>query len=79
MQELKDTTMKCNEIRELLPDLAAGLSAPAAEVNEHVRGCAGCATTLDELRRTMALLDEWQAPEPSPEGTLARGSRQAAA
>jgi len=58
--------MKCNEIRELLPDLAAGLSAPAAEVNEHVRGCAGCATTLDELRRTMALLDEWQAPEPSP-------------
>lgn len=58
--------MKCNEIRELLPDLAAGLSAPAAEVNEHLRGCTGCATTLDDFRQTMALLDEWQAPEPSP-------------
>ncbi len=58
--------MKCTEIRELLPDLAAGLSAPAAEVNEHLRGCGTCATTLDEFRKTMALLDEWTAPEPSP-------------
>jgi predicted anti-sigma-YlaC factor YlaD len=63
---LKDTTMKCNEIRELLPDLAAGLSAPAAEVNDHLRACTDCAGTLDEFRKTMALLDEWQAPEPSP-------------
>jgi predicted anti-sigma-YlaC factor YlaD len=58
--------MKCNEIRELLPDLAAGLSAPAAEVNDHLRACTDCAGTLDEFRKTMALLDEWQAPEPSP-------------
>jgi predicted anti-sigma-YlaC factor YlaD len=58
--------MKCTEIRELLPDLAAGLSAPAAEVNHHLRVCNSCATTLDDFRRTMALLDEWQAPEPSP-------------
>jgi predicted anti-sigma-YlaC factor YlaD len=63
---LKDTTMKCNEIRELLPDLAAGLSAPAGEVNDHLRACTGCAATLNEFRQTMALLDEWQAPEPSP-------------
>jgi len=60
--------MKCNEIREMLPDLAAGLmpSATASDVNDHVKGCAGCATTLNEFRQTMALLDEWQAPEPSP-------------
>jgi predicted anti-sigma-YlaC factor YlaD len=58
--------MKCNEIRELLPDLAAGLNAPAAEVNDHLRACTDCAGTLDEFRKTMALLDEWQAPEPSP-------------
>jgi predicted anti-sigma-YlaC factor YlaD len=58
--------MKCNEIRELLPDLAAGFTAPGTEVNYHLRTCADCAETLNEFRKTMALLDEWQAPEPSP-------------
>jgi hypothetical protein len=63
---MKDTNMKCTEIRELLPDLAAGLIAAAPEVNDHLRSCVGCAGTLEEFRKTMALLDEWQAPEPSP-------------
>ena len=58
--------MKCNEIRELLPDLAAGVIASGAEVNDHLRACANCNGMLDEFRKTMALLDEWQAPEPSP-------------
>ena len=58
--------MKCNEIRELLPDLAAGLMPLEPEVNDHLRSCNGCAETLAEFRKTMALLDEWQAPEPSP-------------
>ena len=58
--------MKCIEIRELLPDLAAGLLAAGPEINDHIRSCAECAGTLAEFRATMALLDEWQAPEPSP-------------
>jgi hypothetical protein len=58
--------MKCNEIRELLPDVAAGLTAAAPEVNDHLLSCAGCTGTLEEFRKTMALLDEWQAPDPSP-------------
>ena|SRR5881394_924937 len=58
--------MKCNEIRELLPDLAAGLATAHSEVNLHLRSCTGCAGTLEEFRKTMALLDEWQSPEPSP-------------
>jgi predicted anti-sigma-YlaC factor YlaD len=62
---VKDKTMKCTEIRELLPELATGVAAPP-EVHEHVRSCANCAGMLDEFRKTMALLDEWQAPEPSP-------------
>jgi len=57
--------MKCTEIREMLPDLAAGLAAAAPELDSHVRSCAECAGTLSEMRKTMALLDEWQAPEPS--------------
>ena len=58
--------MKCNEIRELLPDLAAGLVVAEPEVNHHLRSCSDCAGTLADFQKTMALLDEWVAPEPSP-------------
>ena len=58
--------MKCTEIREMLPDLAAGLVPAQPPVNEHLRTCVDCARTLEDFRQTMALLDQWQAPEPSP-------------
>jgi anti-sigma factor RsiW len=35
-------------------------------VREHLQNCAACAEELASFKRTMALLDEWQAPEPSP-------------
>ena len=60
--------MNCNQIRELLPDLAAGMDAGTMqpEVSNHIASCNDCATHLRDLQKTMALLDEWQAPEPSP-------------
>ena len=58
--------MTCNEIRDLMPDLAAGLSAATPDVSGHLQTCAGCAEKLEEFRQTMTLLDEWKAPEPSP-------------
>ena len=58
--------MKCNEIRELMPDLAAGFSAVTPEINQHLQGCGECEAKLNAFRQTMAMLDEWQAPEPSP-------------
>jgi predicted anti-sigma-YlaC factor YlaD len=58
--------MTCNEIRDLMPDLAAGLSKATPDVSEHLQTCAGCAEKLEEFRQTMTLLDEWKAPEPSP-------------
>jgi predicted anti-sigma-YlaC factor YlaD len=63
---VKDTAMKCNELYELMPDLAAGLDTATPEVNEHLQTCTGCAGKLNEFRQTMALLDEWQVPEPPP-------------
>jgi anti-sigma factor RsiW len=57
--------MRCNEIRELMPDLASGMCSPTREMSEHIEACAGCAGALQQFRQTMALLDEWQAPEPS--------------
>lgn len=58
--------MTCNEIRDLMPDLAAGLSAATPDVSGHLQTCAGCAARLEEFRQTMTLLDEWKAPDPSP-------------
>jgi anti-sigma factor RsiW len=57
-------TMKCNQAREYLLDLAEG-QAPA-EVRSHLAGCSACATEFESLKATMNLLDEWKAPEPSP-------------
>lgn len=57
--------MNCNGVREQLVDVAAGAEA-SADVQKHVDSCSACAETLNELRSTMALLDEWQAPEITP-------------
>ncbi|HZW92018.1 MAG TPA: hypothetical protein VFF64_03515 [Candidatus Eremiobacteraceae bacterium] len=58
--------MKCEEIREMMPDLASGLIGMSPEINGHLAGCVACSGKLEEFRQTMALLDEWQAPDPSP-------------
>ncbi len=59
--------MKCENIREeMMETLLNGPEAASPEVQEHLRNCAACAQELASFRQTMALLDEWQAPEPSP-------------
>jgi hypothetical protein len=58
--------MTCNEIRERMPDVAAGLDQLTADESTHLASCKECAGKLGEFRQTMALLDEWRAPEPSP-------------
>ena len=57
--------MNCNDVRENLMDvLAEGQTSP--EVLAHLRECGPCSQRLEGLRKTMALLDDWKAPEPSP-------------
>jgi len=58
--------MDCKRIEEMLPDLAAGIEARTPEVDKHIASCKACSAKLHEFEQTMALLDEWQAPEPSP-------------
>ena len=62
--------MDCKHVQELLPDIllgpAAGLEPSTPEIEKHLASCAACSNQLAELRKTMVLLDEWQAPEPSP-------------
>jgi hypothetical protein len=58
--------MNCDEMRERLPDVAAGLTEMNPGESQHVASCTACAGKLAECRQTMALLDEWQTTEPSP-------------
>jgi len=57
--------MNCKEIRERMPDVAAGFNQPTADESKHLESCGDCAGALKAMRATMAVLDEWQAPEPS--------------
>jgi len=54
--------MKCAEVHSYLLDLATGEVIPAG-VQEHLRACQACSTEVESFQKTMALLDEWQAPE----------------
>lgn len=59
----------CEECREQLPGLALNaLDGPEAErVETHLKSCAGCQESFQELQSTFAAADAWQVPEPSPE------------
>jgi anti-sigma factor RsiW len=57
--------MNCNDVREnLIELLTSGQADP--QVTAHVSQCSHCTAELNSLRSTMAVLDEWEAPEPSP-------------
>jgi cytochrome c-type biogenesis protein CcmH/NrfG len=51
---------------EKLATLLLDPEAAQPEVFDHLKGCARCSRELDELRATMAVLDQWEAPEPDP-------------
>jgi hypothetical protein len=66
-EEMKgNRVMKCTEVREVMPDLASGLMEVTPEIGGHLAGCGVCSGKMEEFRQTMALLDEWKTPEPSP-------------
>jgi anti-sigma factor RsiW len=59
--------MKCGNIREqLMESMLSGPELATPAVQEHLATCSACAQEVASLRQTMSLLDEWQAPEPSP-------------
>ena len=69
--------MNCTQVRELLPDLAAGLNIDKGteDVQTHISSCSACAAKLQGFRQTMALLDQWQAPDPGPYFDTRLGAR----
>lgn len=58
--------MSCELIREDFPEIASGVTEATSEVQAHLKTCRECAEVLEGMQKTMLLLDEWAAPEPSP-------------
>jgi anti-sigma factor RsiW len=52
------TTITCQEVVELVTDYLEGVLDPAtcAELEAHLATCEGCATYLDQMRRTIRAL-----------------------
>ncbi len=60
-------TTSCTTCREALPDLLFELDfQPGPELASHLDACPACRAELAELRATMAMMDAWAAPEPTP-------------
>jgi negative regulator of sigma E activity len=58
--------MNCRDVREKLLEVAVEGGGISSEIQSHCLVCDPCALEAEQIKRTMALLDEWQAPEPSP-------------
>jgi hypothetical protein len=58
--------MICLNVKNNLPNLLLDPESVPVEVRTHVEQCASCGKELAELKATMAVLDLWEAPEPSP-------------
>lgn len=59
--------MMCEKVRaDFMEAVISGTEAASPQLQEHLRSCASCAEEFAAYQRTMSVLDEWKAPEPSP-------------
>jgi hypothetical protein len=59
--------MICKDCQSVFLDLLLDPSAPSsAAARSHIESCADCKREFKSLEATFALLDAWEAPEPSP-------------
>jgi hypothetical protein len=58
--------MNCKATKAHMADLLLDPAAVTPAAREHVAACAECSRELHDLTATMQLLDEWEAPEPTP-------------
>jgi hypothetical protein len=61
-----ETMKKCTAMEEKLADMLLDPEAAPAKVKTHVAACESCRRELEEMRATMAAMDAWTVPEPSP-------------
>ncbi len=73
--QMKTLHTNCDATESRLAAMLLDPVAAPARVQSNVAECEDCSRELDELRATLALLDEWQAPEPSPYFTTRLNAR----
>jgi hypothetical protein len=66
---------KCTAMETKLADMLLDPEAAPAKVKTHVAECDSCRKELDEMRATMAVMDAWTVPEPSPYFMTRLGAR----
>lgn len=66
---------KCTAMETKLADMLLDPEAAPAKVKAHVAECESCRRELEELRATMAVMDAWTVPEPSPYFTTRLNAR----
>jgi hypothetical protein len=68
--EMENTELKIEKcpagMESRLADLLLDPDSASAKLRDHVEQCVPCRAELAELKATMALLDTWELPEPSP-------------
>lgn len=57
--------MNCTDLRNKLPELLLNPAAISLDARAHLDRCAPCTREYASFQSTFALLDTWQAPEPS--------------
>jgi anti-sigma factor RsiW len=68
--------MKCEKIHsELMDTVLDGPEAMSGELRQHLQECPACSAELASFQQTMAVLEEWQTPEPSPYFSSRLGAR----
>ena len=69
------TMNKCTAMEAKLAEMLLDPEAAPAKVKTHVAECDSCRRELEEMRATMALMDVWTTPEPSPYFMTRLGAR----
>jgi hypothetical protein len=58
--------MNCKDCQSAILDLLLDSTAPAnTDVRAHIESCSACTQEFKSMQATFALLDTWQAPNPS--------------
>jgi hypothetical protein len=70
-----ETMNKCTAMETKLADMLLDPEAAPAKVKTHVAECDSCRKELEEMRATMAAMDAWTVPEPSPYFMTRLGAR----
>jgi len=66
---------KCTAMETKLADMLLDPEAAPAKVKTHVAECDSCRKELEEMRATMAAMNAWTVPEPSPYFMTRLGAR----